>query len=148
MPAGLDNLAALQDIDAICVKNRRETMSNEDRDEVLPCRKIPDRLADFLFRQRIQRRCRLIEYQEIRPPQQSASDRKPLLLAAGNLHSTFTDERIESFVGSREKALAGGHFQHGHTVGIGRRGINKEQILANGSGEKLCILGDESNTIP
>ena len=39
-------------------------------------------------------------------------------------------------------------LQNGHTVGVGRRGVNKEEILANGSGEKLGVLSHQSNAIP
>ena len=57
-------------------------MRNQNRDRLLIRRDFPDRPADFFFRQRIKRRSRLVEHQQLRMPQQRASDRKPLLLAA------------------------------------------------------------------
>ena len=54
MPSRLHNPTAFQNVDPVRMQNGRETVRNEDRDEVFPHRKITNGFADLLFRQGIQ----------------------------------------------------------------------------------------------
>ena len=65
---------AFQDEDAIGVHDRREPVGDQNGDDVLvPC-DLADRLADLLLGERVERRGRLVEHQQVRAPQQGARD--------------------------------------------------------------------------
>ncbi len=100
------------------------------------------------FRQRIERRCRFIEHQQLRMPQQRASNRKPLLLASRNLDAAFADQRVQAAVRARQQTMSGGLIQNLHAFRVCRPRIYEEQVLANRAREQLRILGHESDLFP
>ena len=69
---------------------------------------VADRLGDLLLGERVERRGGLVEHQQVRPAQEGARDRQPLLLAAGDLHPALADDRVEALVGPGEQAVARG----------------------------------------
>src|SRR3989442_938992 len=139
MPTRFHDASALQDENLVGVDNRRETMRNENRDEIFAHRYLADRFRYFFFRQRIQRRRCLIKYQKIRPAQQRPRDGQALLLSAGNLHAALSYYCIESLVGASKQTLTRGFVQNRHTIFIACIRVHKEKILANASREKVCI---------
>jgi len=135
VPAGFHDASALENENLVGMDNRRKTMGNENRDEIFPHRYLTDRFRYFFLRERIQRRRCLIEYQEIRPAEQRPCDGKALLLPAGNFYSAFSNNCIESLVGTSKQTLTRGFIQHSHTVFVARLRIHKEKVLANASRE-------------
>src|SRR6185503_11500664 len=79
--ADLDNTAALEHVDAIGVKNRRQAMRDENRHRLAGARHVADRLDDAFFGQRVERRGGLVENEQLGPPEQRARDRQTLLFA-------------------------------------------------------------------
>src|SRR5262245_52699837 len=126
MPAGLNNPAPLQHENLVRMDDSREAMSYQDRDQIAAHGYVADRFADLLLRERIQRRCRLIKNQEIRMPQQSTGNRKALFLSTGQLHASFSDERIEAFVRPGEQAMTRRLLKDGHALFVGCGGIDEE----------------------
>jgi len=64
VPALFDDTAALEHVDSIGVENRREPVRDENRHQVAIGRDVPDRLGDFFFRQRVERRRRFVEREQ------------------------------------------------------------------------------------
>ena len=145
MPAEFDDLAALQNVDAVGMHHGRETMRDQNRDAIARARDFANRLADFFFSERIERRSRFVENHQLRPPQQGTRDGEPLLLAARNFDAAFADHGVESFIGAGEKAADRGLAKDVHAVFIGGARIDEEQVLADGTGEQLRILRDEAD---
>src|SRR5882762_2446863 len=147
MTSGFHDPAPLQNEDLVRMKNRRETMRYKDRDQVLAHRNVSNRLADFLFGQRIQRRRRFVENQKVRPAQERASNRKPLLLPTGDFYPALTNNGIQPLVRSRKKTLARRLFQHGHALLVRGTGIHEEEILSDRAREELRVLSDQANAL-
>ena len=109
-------------------------------------RDVADRVDDPFLGQGIERRRRLVEDEQVRPPQQGASDGQPLLLAARYFHAAFADQRVEAAVGAGQQAVARRLAQHVQALGVGRRRVDEQQVFANGAGKQLGVLGDESDS--
>ena len=140
MPAELHDAPALEHEDAVGVHDRRKPVRDQDGDRLLIRSDFADRAADFLFRQRVERRGGFVENEQLRMTQERPCNRKALLLAAGDLHAAFSDQRIQPSIGAREKAVGRRLLQHFHTFGIRCRRIYKQQILADRSREQLRVL--------
>ena len=111
-------------------------------------RDVADRLDDPLFGERVERRGRLVEHQQVRTAQQRARDRQPLLLAARHLHAAFADHRVEARVGARASRLShAALLQHVEALGVGRRRVHEQQVLADRAGEQLRVLRDEADPL-
>src|SRR5260370_17648064 len=93
--AALYNSPPFQYVNAIRVQDGREPVGDQYRDRVSAHGDIPNGLADFFLRQRIKRRRRFVEHQQLRPAQKSARDREPLLFSSRNLHPAFANFRLE-----------------------------------------------------
>jgi hypothetical protein len=143
MPSGFDDAAALEDVDAVGVQDGREPVRDEHGDRVAAGGDVADGVDDALLGERVQRRRRFVEHQQVRTPQQGAGDRQPLLFAAGDLDPAFADDRVEPVRGAREQAVAGGLAQDLEALRVRRRRVREQQVLADGAGEQLRILGDE-----
>src|SRR5438132_14376977 len=115
------------------MNDSRQTMRDQNGDEIFSHRNLADRLRDLLFGQRIQRRRGLIENKQVRPPQQSTRDRKPLLLSSGYFHAAFSNDRIEALVGAAQQRLASSLVENGHAFFVRRIRIHKQKILADAS---------------
>ena len=76
-----------------------------------------------------------------------AGDRQPLLLAAGDLHSAFADDRVEALVGALEKIVRRGAMEHVEALGVGGVGANEQQVLADRAGEELRVLRHEADAL-
>ena len=103
--------------------------------------------ADFFLGEGVERRSGFVEHQQLRMPQQGAGNGKPLFFSAGNLHAAFADQRVQALVGALQQAMRGGLVEHIHTFFVGRGGIHKQQVLADGSREELGVLGDEPDLL-
>src|ERR1039458_7264227 len=77
--------------------------------------------------------------------EESACDRKTLLLAARNFHSAFADQRVQPSIGAFEQTVGCGLAQNRHALRVRHVGIYEEQVLTNRAGEELSILGHESD---
>ena len=147
VPALLDDPAALEDVDAIGVHDRREAVRDQDRDGVPARFDVANRLADLLLGDRVERRSRLVEDQQVRPPQQRAGDREALTLAAGHLHPAFADHRVEAPVRARQQAVARRLRQRGQALRVGGLRPDEAQVLADRPGEQLRVLRDEPDPL-
>ena len=104
--ADFDDAAALEHVNAVGVHDGRQPVRDEDRDDIGRRRDVAHRAADLFFGERVERRRRFVEHQEMRPAEQRARDREALLLAAGDLHAAFADHRVESLVGAVRAELS------------------------------------------
>jgi len=66
----------------------------KDGDRLLIRSDFADRAADFLFRQRVERRGGFVENEQLRMTQESPCNGKALLLAARDFHAAFSDQRV------------------------------------------------------
>src|ERR1039458_2879627 len=80
--------------------------------------------------------------------EESARNGKALLLAARNFYSAFADQRVQPSIGAFEQTVGCGLAQDGHAFRVRYVGIYEEQVFANRAGEKLSILGHESDFFP
>src|SRR6266403_1477490 len=109
--AALHNSSPFQHVNAIRVKDGGEPVRDQYRDGVAAHGHIPNGLADLFLRQRIKRRSRFDEHQQLRPAQKSARDREPLLFSSRNLHPAFANLRVEPVVGEGGVKVSGGEKQ-------------------------------------
>ena len=86
MPSKFHDASTLQHVDTVGVHHRGQPMRNQNRDRLLIGCNLANRAADFFFSQRIERRRGFIEHQQLRMPQESASNGKPLFLATRNFN--------------------------------------------------------------
>ncbi len=100
---------------------------------------------DLLLGQRVERRGRLVEDEQVRPAQQRPGDRQPLLLAARDLDAALADHRVEPAVGARQQAVAGRLLQHLEALRVGGVRVDEQQVLADRAREELRVLGDEAD---
>ncbi len=96
------------------------------------CGHVSNRVTDFFFRERVERRSSLVEDQQLRLAQKRPRDGEPLLLAAGNFDAAFADHGIEAAVGARQQAFDGGLAEDIHAFRVGGVGTDEKQVLANG----------------
>ena len=68
-------------------------------------RDVAHRAADLFLGERVERRRRFVEHEEVRMAEERARDREALLLAAGDLHAAFADHRVEALVGALEQIV-------------------------------------------
>jgi len=118
----------------------------EDGDGVAALGYSANGVTDLFFGKRVERRCRFVEHEELGLAQQCTGDGEALLLAAGNLDAAFTDDGIEAAIGTGEQGLNGSLAEDVETLGIGGIGLDEEQVFADGAGEELGILGDETDS--
>src|SRR2546425_12885053 len=83
----------------------------------------------------------------MRTPQQGARDRQALLLASRDLDAAFADDRVEATGRPREQIVAGRLPQHLEALGIGRRRVHEQQVLANRAREQLRVLRNEPDPL-
>src|SRR5258708_39014705 len=100
--AALYNSPPFQYVNAIRVQDGREPVRDQYRDRVSARGDIPNGLADFFLRQRIKRRGRFVEHQQLRPAQKSAPDRKPLLFSSRNPPPAFAYLRVAPVIPSQQ----------------------------------------------
>src|SRR5438105_15943797 len=103
--ATLYNSPPFQYVNAIRVQDGREPVGDQYRDRVSAHGDIPNGLAEFLLRQRIKRRGRFVEHQQLRPAQKSARDREPLLFSSRNLDPDFAYLPVDPVARSHEQTL-------------------------------------------
>src|SRR5215831_16534635 len=146
--AGLHDAAALENKNPVCMDDGRQTVRNQDGNQILSHGNVANGLADFLLGERVQRRRRFIEDEKIRMAQERPGDRQALLLSSGDFDTAFTDQRVETFIGTRHEAVACGLLQDRHTLVIRSVGINEEKILSNTTRKKLSVLRDQTYAFP
>ena len=100
-------------------------------------------LADLVLGDRVERRGRLVEDEQVGVAQQGARDREALALAARDLHACFSDDRVQSLVRPREQAVARRASQRVQHLRVARSGAHEQQVLANAPREQLRVLRDE-----
>jgi len=144
----LDNAPPLENENPVRMKNRREPVRNHDGDDALARRNLANRLTDCLLGDRVERRGRLIEHQQMRPAKQGASNREPLSLATRYLHASFPDHRVEAAIGAGEQSVTRRLPQRIGALVVGSEWIHKQQVLADRPGEELRILRDEADLLP
>jgi len=88
----LSTIRPLQYVNAIRVQDGREPVGDQYRDRVSAHGDIPNGLADFFLRQRIKRRGRFVEHQQLRPAQEWRARSR----AAAFLSEIFTRLRQSS----------------------------------------------------
>ena len=105
---------------------------------------VADRLADLVLGDRVERRGRLVEDEQVGIPEQRPRDRQPLALAAGDLHAAFADHRVEPLCAraSRLSHAAACAARRGTSASVAP-GLHEQQVLADGAGEQLRLLRDE-----
>src|SRR5437870_2247871 len=145
--AELDDAAPIEHIDSIGVHHGRKPMRDQARDRLLAGGDVANGLADLFLGQGIERGCRLVEYQQLRIPEQRAGDREALLFSARYFHATLANQGIEAAIGTQKQALHGSLPQHVQALLIGRMRLDEEQVLADRSREQLRILGHESDPL-
>ena len=79
--------------------------------------------------------------------QQRARDGEALLLAAGDLHAAFADTVSSPRSARASRLCADGLPQDVEALLVGRVGPHEEQVLADGAGEQLRVLGDEADAL-
>src|SRR5439155_3948282 len=92
--ARVDDAAAIEDDDAIDARDGGQSMRDDERR-----RSIVERAQRFLHHRLelgVERAGRLIENQNVRPPQHGARDRNALPLAARQLHAAVADLGLEA----------------------------------------------------
>ena len=148
MRAGLGDAAALEHVDAVGVHDRGQPVRDQDRHHVLARPHLADRLADLLLGQRVERRRRLVEDQQVRPAQQRARDRQALLLAARHLHAALADHRVQPL---RRRAPAGCRTRPcAARPGTPRRwrvGFTNSRFSRMRAGEELRVLRHEADPL-
>src|SRR5258708_39676660 len=122
-------------------------MCDEACDRLISLSYVPNGLADLFFRERIERGCSLVEYQQLWPPKERPGDRQTLLFAARYFHSRFPNHGVETAAGPQEQALYGRLPQHIQALFVGRLRLNEQQILPDRPGEQLRILGHKSDPL-
>src|SRR5439155_24328937 len=137
----------LEHIDSIGVHHGRKPMRDQARDRLLAGGDVANGLADLFLGQRIERGCRLVEYQQLRIPEQRAGDREALLFSARYFHATLANQGIEAAIGTQKQALHGSLPQHVQALLVSRVRLDDEQVLADRSREQLRILGHESDPL-
>ena len=90
--SGIAQFAAVENDDIVRPHHHRQPVRNDDH-RPLPA-DHPQVRPDQLFALRVQRAGRLVENQNARIGQQSAGDRQPLPLAAGQVGAIFFQHRI------------------------------------------------------
>ena len=106
-----------------------------------PVGDVADGLDDALLGERVERRGRFVEDQQVRAPQQRAGNRQPLLLAAGDLDAAFADHRVEAAVGARQQAVARRLAQPVEALVVGRRRVDEQQVLADRARRRAACPG-------
>ncbi len=119
MGARFHDSPPLQHVNPVGVEDGREPVGDEDGHGATGRRHVPDRFHDPFFGERIERRGRFVEDQQVRMPEQRTRDREPLLLAAGHLDAAFADDRIESLRCACQQAVTRRLPQHVEALVVG-----------------------------
>ena len=115
------------------MQNRRKPVRDQNGDRIAARSHIANRLADLFLGQRIERRSSLVKHQQLRPPQQRPRNRKPLLLAARDLHAA-SPITVSSPLSARASRLSteACRSTSRHSASVAS-GPHEQQILADRS---------------
>ena len=111
-------------------------MSNQNSNHVASFTHVTNGARNLFFRDRIQRRSRLVKHQQPRLAQQRPGNREPLLLSARNLHAAFANQRIQSFAArasSESAAALCNTSKHSSSVAFGRTNSRFSRIVPENS---------------
>src|SRR5512135_2151297 len=101
MVADFKNVAVFENSDSICVADGGETMCHDEGGAVL--HQTRERLLDQRLGFGVESRGGFIEDEHARVADQSAGDRQPLLLSAGELGTMLSDVRLDSLRQAADK---------------------------------------------
>src|SRR3954470_10924626 len=143
----LDDFPALEHVDPVGMHHRRKPVRDQDGYHFTRAGDLAHRATDLLLGERVQRRRRFVEHEEMRIPQQRPRDRETLLLAARHLHSALADDGVETLVRARQQGVRRRLAQHLEAFFVRGMRIDELEILADGAREELRILGYKPNSL-
>src|SRR5688572_23265296 len=127
----LDDLAVLEDEDAIGRADRREAVrDDEDR---APSTKCSERIADQRFALAVEARRRLVEKKQRCVGEDGARDRDALTLAAGELHAALADDRVEPAREPTHELVAVGDAARGFDLVARGLRLRERDVLGDGA---------------
>src|SRR5208283_3214606 len=141
--AALDDLAMVEDENAIGVPHRGEAMRDHEGRAALGRRR--KRLLYLPLRRRVERARRLVEDHDRRVLEQRASNRQALTLAAREAAAPFADDGLYPLVLARDESFGLRELQR--DVDLGRRGVGlaDAQILLDRAGEQHRLLKNDAD---
>ena len=143
MPAGFDDMALVEDEDAVGADDARQPV-RQDQGRA-PRRQTVDRLLDYRLVFRVHRRERFVENEDRRIPQQRPRDCQALALPARQQNSALADHRVVTLRQLRDELVR---------IGVARRrldlvargvGLAETQILFDGAVEQVGVLVDDGD---
>ena len=143
MAAAFDNPAFAEDEDLVRVDDRRQAMRDHQRRARL--RHFVQRGLDFLFRAAVKRRCRFVKQEDRRLLQDGAGNGDPLLLAARQLQTPFTDHGFIPVRQCLDEPVNGGHARGGLDLVRGGAGATIADVVADGGVEHHRILRNHAD---
>lgn len=141
----LDHLSTNKHANHIRFLNRTQPMRNRNGSPSL--RSLIQCGLYNLLALAVQRASRLIEQQNLRIPNQRASNRNTLLLTTGEESALGATKCVEAFREREDKVLNVGGFACGVQVGFGDVGVRaaEEDVFADRALVESRFLGDERN---
>ena len=123
-------------------------MRDQHRHGVAAGRDVADRVDDAFLGQRVERRGRLVEHEQVGPPQQRPRDRSRCFSPPETLTppSPITVSRPRSARASRLSHAAFCSTSR-HSASDAVR-VHKQQVLADRPGKELCVLRDKPDPRP
>ena len=121
MPAGFDELPAIDDADQIGTLNRRQPV--RDHQSRAPAHQRPQSCLNLPFRFAVEGRGRLVEQQDRRVLQHRPGDRDTLALAAGEADAVLADQGVVTLRQLPDELVSGGGARRRHDLLRRRRRI-------------------------
>ena len=96
--------------------------------------------SDECIRSGIDRRCRVIENEDLRFLKESSGDAESLLLTTGNVGTALLDVCVVSVRELRYEFVCLGDLACGYDLFVSRILVTPAEILGNGAGEQFVLL--------
>lgn len=139
------DVAFFQHVDAVGVEDGAEAVRDEQGNLAAFGADFANGAGDFFLCEGVKGRGGFVEEEELGSAQQSTGDRDALFFAAGEFEAPFADGGFEALFGTGEQGIARGFRERLQQVGFGGCGVHEEQVFPDGAGEKLGVLGDETD---
>jgi hypothetical protein len=128
----------VEDDDLVGVADGRQAVGDRDRRPAL--REAVERLLDESLGLGVERAGRLVEDQDRRVAEDRASDRDPLLLAAGEAVAALADDRVVSLRQARDQVVDAGRLGGRLELLVGRVRLREAQVVPDGGVEEVGLL--------
>ena len=139
----LDDASVVDHVDDVGRLDRRQTMGHRQRRPTGD--QLAQRLLDPTLRRGVESGCRLVEDEHPRVREQHPGDRDPLTLPTRQSEAPLADHGLVPVRELDDAVVDGSVARRSFDVRVGGVGSSVRDVVAQGAGEQVRLLGDEAD---